>query len=214
MILLKKIQYALAHPDYLFRRLAQPIYTLTNYDHGQWARVVMHRELFKIVKGFNPEQLCALEISPGGADSPWREIGFGEYVTVDYPEFDVCKDRLDRQFDIIIADQVFEHLLWPYRAARNIYAMLKSSGRFINTTPFLIRVHENPVDCSRWTETGMKYLLAEAGFDLERISTGSWGNRACVRANLTAPAWARVGWGKPLDNQADYPVAVWAIAEK
>jgi hypothetical protein len=91
--------------------------------------------------------------------------------------------------------------------------MLKPAGHFINTTPFMIRVHENPVDCSRWTELGMKHLLAEAGFDIDKIRTGSWGNLACVRANLVTPTWARIGWGRSMRNESQFPVAVWAIAE-
>jgi hypothetical protein len=60
----------------------------------------------------------------------------------------------------------------------------------------------------------MKYLLAEAGFPMEKIVTGSWGNRACVKANLRSfPGWARRGFGS-LKNEPDYPVVVWALAQK
>lgn len=211
---LRKIVYAIGHPVYALNRIVWPLRRLTGYDGMQWARVVMYRELFRYVRALGPGKLSVLEIAPGGPESPWRQLGFAEYTGADHPEFDICRDRLERQFDLVIADQVFEHLLWPYRAARNVYAMLKPGGRFINTTPFLIRVHENPVDCSRWTETGIKYLLAEAGFELDKIETGSWGNLECVRANLVDRTWARVAWGKSLRNETDYPVAVWAIAER
>ena len=105
-------------------------------------------------------------------------------------------------------------MVWPYRAARNVHAILKPGGRFINTMPFLIRVHQNPVDCSRWTELGMKHLLAEAGFDIERICTDSWGNFACMHANLVSSGWAGIGWGRSMRNQSEFPVAVGAIAER
>jgi hypothetical protein len=69
------------------------------------------------------------------------------------------------------------------------------------------------VDCSRWTETGLQYFLAEAGFDLDGIKTGSWGNRACVKANFTA--WARYRSRlHSLRNERAYPVVVWALARK
>jgi SAM-dependent methyltransferase len=178
----------------------------------QWSRIRMYEELFRQVREWQPEQLSALEISPGGADSIWRRHAFGHYDGVDFPEFDICRDVLEKQFDVIIADQVFEHLLWPYRAARNVRAMLKPGGRFIITTPFLIRYHPIPVDCSRWTELGMKHLLAEAGFEIGNIESGSWGNKACVLANLLPPHWAPFGWGRSLENEPDFPVVVWAIA--
>ncbi len=214
MSLLRKTIYAIRHPAYALNRIAGPVREWTGYDATQWARVVMYRELFGLVRTLGPASMSALEISPDGPSSPWRGLGFATYEGVEHPDFDICRDRLDNQFDLVIADQVFEHLLWPYRAARNVHAMLKIGGRFIVTTPFLIRVHENPVDCSRWTETGLKHLLAEAGFELGAIETGSWGNLGCVRANLTAASWARVGWGRRMDREAGYPVSVWAIARK
>lgn len=218
MTLHRKILYALRHPSYLRRRLLGPIVESiqrkTKYDHTQWSRVVMYRQLFERIRELGPGKLSALEIAPGGSNSPWRQLGFAEYVGVDYPQFDICKDRLDREFDIIVADQVFEHLLWPYRAARNVFSMLKTGGRFVSTTPFLIRVHDVPVDCSRWTETGIKHLLAETGFDMEKMITGSWGNAACVRANLPSPQWASIGWGRSLRNEPEYPVVVWVVAGK
>jgi hypothetical protein len=38
--------------------------------------------------------------------------------------------------DIIIAEQVFEHLLWPYRAVRNVFQMLTPNGALLVTTHF------------------------------------------------------------------------------
>jgi hypothetical protein len=91
--------------------------------------------------------------------------------------------------------------------------MLKSDGYFLITTPFLLRVHNFPIDCSRWTETGIKYFLAECGFDIERIQTGSWGNRACIQANFLNWAIYRP-WFHSLKNEPDFPVVVWALAQK
>jgi SAM-dependent methyltransferase len=138
---------------------------------------------------------------------------FRSYKSLYYPDFDICESSLADQFDLILADQVFEHLLWPYRAGKNVYKMLNRGGYFLITTPFLIRVHNFPIDCSRWTEIGLKYFLAECGFDLEHIRTGSWGNRACVRANFSRWILYRP-WLHSLKNEPLFPVAVWALAQK
>ena len=150
-----------------------------------------------------------MEISAGQF---WQNAGFRSFSEKNFPEFDICKDVLDQQFDIIIADQVFEHLPWPYRAAKNVHAMVKPGGYFLITTPFMIRVHDIPIDCTRWTETGLKYFLAECGFPFDQIVTGSWGNRACVKANFKR--WARRGWFGSLKNERNFPVSVWALAKK
>src|SRR5262249_18868680 len=147
----------------------------TGHYHDQWSRIVMNKETDRLIRELSPARCSALEIS--GYD--WKDRGFRQYRSVHYPDFDICVMTLPDRFDIIIAEQVFEHLLWPYRAARNVLTMLNPGGSFLVTTPFLIKLHE-PVDCTRWTETGMKHLLAEAGFPIDKIKTGSWGNRACI----------------------------------
>jgi hypothetical protein len=59
----------------------------------------------------------------------------------------------------------------------------------------------------------MRHLLAEGGFDLDRITTGSWGNRSCVRSNLLM--WTPYNrWLHSLRNEEDYPIQVWALARK
>jgi SAM-dependent methyltransferase len=179
------------------------------YDHRHWTRPVMYQRCAELIEALDPGQLDALEISAGKF---FQSFGFRSFTEANYPEFDICQGTLDRQFDLIIADQVWEHLLWPYRATRNVQAMLRPGGHFLVTTPFLIRVHAIPHDCSRWTETGIRYFLMECGFPEDGIVTGSWGNRACVKANFNR--WARRGWLGSLRNEPDFPVAVWALARK
>lgn len=176
----------------------------------QWARIIMNRETQKIVKNLMPGRLDVLEISGAG----WREKEpFKSYKQVSYPEFNICRSALEEKFDLIIAEQVFEHLLYPYRAGKNVYTMLNRGGYFLITTPFLIRIHDLPTDCSRWTETGIKYFLAECGFRLDNIQTGSWGNRACIKANFFK--WANYNSIiHSLRNEHDFPVVIWALAKK
>ncbi len=175
----------------------------------RWARVVMNKQTRAMVEALSPDELRTLEIS--GAH--WRRLPFQSYKSVHYPDFDICTSPLDETFDLIIAEQVFEHLLWPYRAGRHVYEMLEPGGHFLMTTPFLVRIHEHPTDCSRWTETGIKYFLAECGFALENVQTGSWGNRACVREYLERWPTYRP-WRHSLTNEPDCPVVVWALAQK
>ncbi len=176
-----------------------------------WPRVVANRQVAPPpCQGLTLQSLKTLEI--GGTN--WKDREFASYRSVDYPEYDICAGSLEvGGFDLVIAEQVFEHLLWPYRAARNVWEMLRPGGHFLATTPFLVKVHEYPVDCSRWTETGLKYLLAEGGFRLDDIVTGSWGNRACVEAGFHR-VWPWVPWWHSLRNEPKYPVMVWAVACK
>jgi SAM-dependent methyltransferase len=190
-------------------RLREALHSV-GYDTTDWMRIVMYRRCFEFVRGLGPERLDALEISAG---PQWvREFAFRTYTGTAYPDFDICSETLTERFDLIIADQVFEHLKWPYRAARNVFAMLRPGGHFLITVPFLVRIHKSPLDCTRWSEEGLCYFLQECGFDADAIVTDSWGNRSCLKANLTT--WRKRGLFASLVNEPDFPVVVWAFARK
>ena len=175
-------------------------------------RLVLNDELARLIGQLPTKDLDALEIS----GTAWEKGGFKSYESQQYPDYDICEGPLARQFDIIIADQVFEHLLWPYRAARNVHQMLRPGGYFLLATPFLQKVHECPHDCTRWTETGLKHMLAECGFPIDEIVTGSWGNRMAAKANLNPkkfPTYSPL-LHRDLKNDSLFPVQVWALALK
>src|SRR5881394_265366 len=100
---------------------------------SKWSRIVMEQETRRLVAALHPENLTCLEIS-GDA---WKEFGFKGYTQTQYPQFDICEHVLPQQFDFIVADQVFEHLLWPYRAGKHVFQMLKPGRYFLVTTPFM-----------------------------------------------------------------------------
>ena len=202
-----------------FKPYYQPLYnpirkcidtiTFTQADK-QWARVIMNRETLDLIAELNRSTLDVLEMS---GDEWNKKLSFKSYKSVHFPNFDICQSTSAEKFDLIIAEQVFEHLLWPYRAAQNVLQMLNSRSYLLVTLPFLIRYHGCPHDCTRWTETGIKYFLAECGFPIESIVTGSWGNRFCVKGNFKK--WTRYRpWQHSLKNDPTFPVCVWALAKK
>ena len=175
----------------------------------QWCRVVMDRETERMIKELPFGNFSVLEVS----GNKWANFGFRKYMNVDFPNFDICADTLPEKYDLIIAEQVFEHILWPYRAAVNVNRMLNQNGYFLITTPFMIKVHLYPEDCTRWTETGLKHFLAEAGFQLGEIKTGSWGNIECVVSNINQWTSFNPRWHS-LKNDKDVPMVVWGLARK
>jgi len=114
---------------------------------------------------------------------------------------------------VVIAEQVLEHVAWPHRAVKNAWQMLRPGGLFVVTTPFLVRVHHEGQDYSRWTQLGLKHLLIEGGFAGECIQTGAWGNRKCAKLNFDDfTPW--IPWLDSLKNDLEFPVSVWAFARK
>lgn len=186
--------------------------TLTPTTHPvSWSRVVMNQAVAAGLRELPFQELSALEIS----GRTWQDFGFASYQTVDFPEYDLCAGPLPGQdpFDLIIAEQVFEHLLYPYRAGQHVLKMLRPGGWFVISVPFLVKVHGYPVDCTRWTELGLKHFLHECGFPLGTIRTGSWGNRACILANFDG--WVVYDPSRhDLTNEPDFPYHVWAFAQR
>ena len=136
-------------------------------------------EVKKFIESLDCSQLDVLEISGKRED----EFDFHSYRIADYPEYDICAGPLaSESFDLVIAEQVFEHIKYPDRAALHVFHMLRPGGIFIITTPFLVRIYPAPLDCFRWTEDGIRILLETAGFSV--LKTGSWGNRQCLIRDL------------------------------
>ncbi len=178
---------------------------LAGYENTIWTRRASDKETRKLVSALGPG-LDALEIS-GAA---WAAFPFATYRSVHYPAFDVTRDVLPERFDVVVAEQIFEHLRHPYSAARNVRKMLRPGGQFLVVTPFVYKVHRCPGDYTRWTRDGLAGLLEDCGF--KDVKTDSWGNRACIRANFRKEYHRFNRHLHSLKNEPDYPVSVWALA--
>lgn len=167
----------------------------------------MNDSVTERIAKMQPDSLNVLEIS-GNA---WADFGFRSYRNVEFPEFDICRQSLKEKFDLIIAEQVFEHLRYPDRAAGHVRRMLKPKGTFLITLPFLIKYHPLPQDYRRWSQQGLCAFLEINGF--ENIITSAWGNKECLIANLDE--WVTYEPGcHNLSNDPQYPVVVWGTAQR
>lgn len=174
-----------------------------------WQRVMLSRSVEEHIESLVPAGLDAAEISGAGRSG----LGWKSFTSLDYPAFDLCaplevKDR----FDVVICEQVLEHVLDPNAAAANLRGLCRPGGTVIVSTPFLIKVHELPMygmfDYWRFTPRGLRLLLENAGLEVETV--GSWGNHEVVLGNLDR--WAAFRKWHPLHNEPDIPVQVWAFA--
>jgi len=183
-----------------------------NLEH--WERYPTYKQIKIDISNLDLSKMKVLEISAG---EYWREnFKFRSYNSLNYPEYDICKTiNINQKFDLIIADNVWEHIKYPNKATKNVFNLLNDGGYFLLIVPFMIRVHEVPIDCTRWTEDGLRFHLEECGFQLNNIFTNSWGNKSCVSANLRSDdTWARIWFFKSLKNDKKFPVQVWALAKK
>ena len=169
----------------------------------------MYQAVDRKLSELDPGRLDALEISGTNyRDKPWRS-----YSELHYPAFDLCDppDELSPQADIVLCDQVLEHVRDPFAAARTLFDLCRPGGWCFVATPFLYRIHAAPDDFWRFTPHGLAQVLGEAGFD--DIDAQWWGNKACVKACLTGDPIYR-GWRSLRSPDHALPVVVWAFARK
>ncbi|MEQ9694037.1 methyltransferase domain-containing protein [Shimia sp. SDUM112013] len=180
-------------------------------------RIVMQKTSRKWLRELDLENMDLCEISGWwGQGLPSKS-----YQQFRYPKHDICAgpfmNRFGkiRQFDLILANQVWEHLDRPYIATVNVFDMLRPGGYFWVAVPFFIPFHAAPTDCSRWTARGLKNLLTEVGFAEEDIRAEQWGNRAAGLRNMEKdwpPAYDPDT--DDLTNDPDFPICAWALARK
>ncbi|MDQ6909536.1 MAG: class I SAM-dependent methyltransferase [Actinomycetota bacterium] len=169
----------------------------------------MNREIDILFQHLPPDTHDAVEVSGSlRSNLPWRS-----YTSLLYPQFDLCRKVQDPPygpFDLVICEQVLEHVPDPVRAASNLRELCRPGGKLVVSTPFLVKVHGSPGDYWRFTPDGLRVLLEGAGLQVEWVH--SWGNRACVRRNLGR--WLPHRRWHPLRNEPDFPVMVWALARR
>ncbi|MEL6618977.1 MAG: methyltransferase domain-containing protein [Pseudomonadota bacterium] len=180
-------------------------------------RIVMHRKSRRMIQSLNPPDLKVAEISGW-----WGEMfDFAVYDQYRYPEYDICQgpfrdaDGRPKKYDLIMANQVWEHLDRPYAATRHVRQMLKKGGHFWVAVPFFIPFHAAPNDCSRWSARGLRNLLVEAGFDEDAVQSEQWGNRNAALRNMEdkwPPAYDEDT--DALDNDPQMPICAWAMARR
>jgi SAM-dependent methyltransferase len=172
-----------------------------------WIRLVMNRVVGEELERLSPHTLDAVEISGRVHEMrPWKS-----YTAYDFPDFDLCDPPSSMpQFDVVLCEQVLEHVADPWRAMRTLHDLARPGGYVVATTPFLYRLHYQPDDFWRFTPRGMEVLVRSA--DLEIRTLDAWGNSGCVKANFGLPRQHRF-W-QSLRNDPLLPVVVWVIAQR
>src|SRR5205823_7174212 len=101
----------------------------------QWQRIPLNRAVDEHLSSLDPRRLTAAEIS----GSAHAAKGWEEYVSLDYPEFDLCAPLTGQgPFDVVICEQVIEHVVDPCAAAANLRRLCSPGGHVAVSPPFLI----------------------------------------------------------------------------
>jgi SAM-dependent methyltransferase len=129
-------------------------------------------QLEEWLKGLSVRATCVLDI--GGAQGPVKDRvkswNVNDYAILDLPEFDVEYDNMHEKANIIFCLEVFEYLIRPLEALRNIQMSLKPKGKAYISFPLVYPVHnEIELDALRFTEPGIRRLASAANLKINNI---------------------------------------------
>lgn len=145
----------------------------------------------------------------GCADLPYRHFfaADAEFVGADLPgnphaavalRADGTVPVEEGTFDAVLSTQVLEHVADPQLYLAECWRVLRPGGRLLLSTHGVFSYHPDPVDYWRWTCGGLRRVLDEAGFEIERFQ-GVIG-LAPVGLQLVQDALLHriPGWGRPV----------------
>lgn len=177
------------------------------FGRQKWVTVVMTQAVSAFMDALPVAALTCIEVS----GDLHRGRGWASYRSTSFPDFDLCMPpAISEAYDVVVCEQVLEHVLDPIAAMRTLRELARPGGRLIITTPFLVRVHGHPHDYWRFTENGLVRLIESAGLRVDESHT--WGNRSAVRANLWC--WRAYRPWHDLRNDPEVPISVWAFCTR
>lgn len=75
----------------------------------------------------------------------------------------------DNHMDLIICTQVLEHCPEPWKAAPELFRVLRPGGMMLASAPHAWFYHPHPSDNWRYTPEGLVRLMNAAGFEIESV---------------------------------------------
>jgi len=103
-------------------------------------------------------------------------------VAPNWPEVDIqhLHQYKDDNFDVVVIDQILEHVADPKSAINEIFRILRKGGTCICATPFLIKIHGNYGDYWRFAELGLRQLFSQ----YSEVEVFGWGNRFTLATTM------------------------------
>jgi SAM-dependent methyltransferase len=76
---------------------------------------------------------------------------------------------VSQAFDVVLCTQVLEHVVQPQQVLAELSRALRPGGTLYLSAPQSWHQHQTPHDYYRFTSYGLRYLLEQAGFEVESL---------------------------------------------
>ena len=206
----------------LIKRTVKALYqaTLIGVSKGEHiTRYYMYNHLRQYSEP-RSENLKVLSISH--SENLARLLGFSDKQITDaaYPEFNVLElPFTDGEFDVVVSDQVLEHVEGePQVAINELFRVLKSDGISLHTTCFINTIHGYPNDYWRFTPEALKLLVRHHGEVLDVGGCGNFYAWLYIILGLRSLPIPNVRWHPAhwlaTKNQLTWPIVTWILCRK
>ena len=137
-------------------------------DHNDARNV---RQALKTLIQKLPESFVGLNIGAGQTKihPSIKNLELEAGVNIDYVGSVLAIPCSDNEFDLVIAQEVLEHVKDPRKAVEEIFRVLKQGGHFYLQLPFIIGFHPCPNDYWRFTHEGIQELLEHSNFRVSEL---------------------------------------------
>jgi SAM-dependent methyltransferase len=75
----------------------------------------------------------------------------------------------DASYDVVLCNQVLEHVFNPEEFLNEIFRILKPDGKLLLSVPFVWDEHLQPLDYARYSSFGLRSLLERHGFGVVEL---------------------------------------------
>jgi SAM-dependent methyltransferase len=125
------------------------------------------KEFEKIVEDYDKEGYKILEIG-SGTKSRKKQFKNAKFTATDIilnygvdSVQDVTNLKLkDKEFDLVLCENVLEHIYNHQKAIKEMYRVLKKGGKTFIVTPFSFPLHDEPYDYFRYTRHSYEKMLS------------------------------------------------------
>jgi len=148
--------------------------------HPQWLSNRYHKISRKLLTTI--DKSIVLEIGSGNSNIGLLLKPSNHLITLDYPATnkrykshpDIFADAAQlpvksESVDAALLLEVAEHIAHDVVSIKEVFRVLKKSGIFYFSVPFIYPMHDQPNDYRRYTLHGVKMLLADNGFNIDKI---------------------------------------------
>jgi SAM-dependent methyltransferase len=140
----------------------QRIFDILLYFHHK----ILNKLINDQIKKFDKKGNFVLELGAGNK-SYKTNFKHAKVITTDLIDSNKIDEIADitnlkydpNTFDLIICNNVFEHLSDPIKGASEVYRCLKKDGELFLVVPFLFPLHDEPFDFFRYSSEGLKVLF-------------------------------------------------------